>query len=781
MTDIRNHIELHGILQGIGCRPTVHRLAADFNLAGWVINTSDAVTIEIEGPEDSCRLFLDNLQRNIPVPGKIEKISVSSVPTLGEKHFRIKDSSSGNRQTTPIPPDVSICPACLEEMFDHNDRRFLYPFTTCTICGPRFTVVRSFPYDRERTSMSDFKMCPDCQREYGNPSDRRFHSQTNSCSVCGPSLELLSSSGHYIAGDPISNTISLLKEGKVVAMKGIGGFHLACDALNEEAVNLLRVRKGRAEKPFAVMFADSEEVVKYCAVSSVEKLALESMASPIVLLKSRGMKLADAIAPGMGTIGVMLPYSPLHHLLFRRPGLSRNELPSALVMTSGNRSEEPICKDNDEAIHRLHDLADAFLLHNREIVLRADDSIVRVIANRPVVFRRSRGFVPGAFELACQDNSKSGHTDEFQKTPNPSFEALLGTGGDLKNAPALLKGTQIVPGPHVGDLASPIAQDYFAKAVSTLENYLEVKSDWMTFDPHPEYFSSQLARRPDMKLHPVYHHHAHAVSLLVENRMDAPTLFAVFDGTGYGPDGMIWGGEFLLADRKSFTRLGRLGLFPLPGSEAAIREPLRILSTILWLADPNEFEERFRHLLEPDFNKALLWIETFKKGINSPLTSSAGRLFDAAAALAGFRRTTTFESQASMWFEGIADPEECGNYDIKIFDKDLIEADSGHLIAQMADDATSGTPAPIMSARFHNSMATIVADTVEIAANRTGIGTVGLTGGCFQNRLLTEKSIEYLTKKGLKTIIHEAVPPNDGGIAIGQVASAYESLSFVTG
>lgn len=780
MTNIRNRIILSGILQGIGCRPTMHRLATSLGLAGWVINTSDAVTIEIEGPEKSCKIFLDRLPEVIPNPGRIDEMLVSSILPLGDQDFLIKESAHGGRKSPPIPPDVSICPECVKELFDSNNRRFLYPFTTCAICGPRFTVVRSFPYDRERTSMADFKMCHGCLGEYDNPSDRRFHSQTNSCGKCGPRLSLLRTDGSEEDGDPILNMIELLGQGKILAIKGIGGFHLACDALNEDAVKLLRSRKGRAEKPFAVMMSDVEDVTRYCVVTPAEKLALESMASPIVLLDAQGARLADSVAPGMKTLGVMLPYSPIHHILFKHPSFDRKDLPRVLVMTSGNMSEEPICKDNEEAISRLGDLADAFLVHDREIVLRAEDSIVRIIDDIPVIFRRSRGFVPGALEL--YPNQRGTTPCNFPENPKidcGKADGLLGTGGDLKNAPAILTGNRIVPGPHVGDLASPIAQDYFTKAVSVLEDYLEAQTGFVAFDPHPEYFSSHLARRTDVVSWPVYHHHAHAVSLLVEKGVTEPTLFAVFDGTGYGTDGTIWGGEFLLADRRSFRRVARFSLFPLPGAEAAIREPARILACLLWLTYGAELPSVLQSLFGNNSDNAWLWIEAFRKGINSPLTSSAGRLFDAAAALAGFRRKITFESQAAMWFEGIALREESVKYDIKIVDADLIEIDSAHLIRQMTEDALCGVSAPVMSARFHNSMAFIVAEVLQMVAERTGVNTVGLTGGCFQNRFLTEKSVNNLKDRGLDPLTHENTPPNDGGIAIGQVASVFETLYCV--
>ncbi|MCA1961232.1 MAG: carbamoyltransferase HypF, partial [Desulfomonile sp.] len=638
---VRRRMHLTGVLQGIGCRPSVYRLAVRLGLAGWVVNTTSGVIVEIEGTERQCREFEDELPGAIPFPGRIDAFSVHDVPALGETDFRIEISLDSERTITPIPPDVAVCPECVRELFDPENHRYLYPFITCTLCGPRFTVVRSFPYDRERTSMADFTMCDECRREYEDPRDRRFHSQTNSCPRCGPSLKLTDGMGRPLDGDPLLETIRLLAEGSVVAIKGIGGFHLACDALNEDAVSRLRERKGREEKPFAVMMPDMETMRRFCEVDDAEKDLLTSPISPIVLLRARGNSVAANVAPYVQTLGVMLPYSPMHHLLFRHPSISSQERLRVLVMTSGNRSEEPIARDNTEALERLGDLADAFLFHNRDIVLRADDSIFRVIAGRPTVFRRSRGIVPAGFSVG-------GGSDEAR--------VILAAGGDLKNVPAIVKGNHAVPGPHVGDLATPVAQEYFAQSVSVLKEYLEAEPTLVAVDPHPEYFSNMLARGMGLEVEQVFHHHAHAVSLLFEHGMDGPAIFAVFDGTGYGEDRTIWGGEFLFADRATFSRVGHIGLFPLPGGEAAIREPIRILAGLL--TEDGELPSEFSDLLGPDARAASLWVEAVRRGINAPLTSSAGRLFDAAAAAAGFRRRVTFEGEAAMWLEGIADLAE---------------------------------------------------------------------------------------------------------------------------
>ncbi len=772
---VRKHIALTGILQGIGCRPTVYRLATRLDLVGWVVNTSAGVRIEVEGSPEQCDRFVRELPSEIPLPGRIDTTRVEDTPALGEEHFCIRASLGGERSITPIPPDVAICPECAEELFDPKNPRYLYPFITCTLCGPRFTVVRAFPYDRERTSMADFTMCPRCELEYHSPEDRRFHSQTNSCQECGPRLTLTDRDGIAIDRDPIVETAALLKEGKTVAIKGIGGFHLACDALNEDAVNLLRQRKGRIEKPFAVMMPDLETVRSYCFLGKDEENLLTSSISPIVLLQTGLFRTAANVAPFVGTLGIVLPYSPVHHLLFKHPGIPTDTRPKVLVMTSGNRSEEPIACGNEEALERLKDLADAFLLHDRDIVLRADDSIFRFIAGRATAFRRSRGLVPGEFiltpeALETSSEERNGGETSDRLLDSPAEPVILGAGGDLKNSLAIIKKGRAVPGPHVGDLASPVAQGYFKQSAKVLTDYLEASPDIVAVDPHPEYFSNSLGREMGVPVEEVFHHHAHAVSLLLEHRLAGPIICAVFDGTGYGSDAGIWGGEFLVADLETFSRSGHLSLFHLPGGEAAIRAPVRILAALL--AEKDEIPSKFSPLMGEYGDRVRIWIEAVNKGLNSPRTSSAGRLFDAAAAAAGFRKPVTFEGQAAMWLEGIADKEEIGEYPICFSNDEILVADSRGLILEVARDILSGTRPPVVAARFHNSMARLVANGIGILVEKNCISTVGLSGGCFQNKLFTERTVELLKGRGLDVLLHAAVPPNDGGIALGQALCA---------
>jgi hydrogenase maturation protein HypF len=778
----RIHIFLTGILQGIGCRPTIYRQAAGLGLVGFVRNTSDGVHIEIEGNPQACEHFISRLYHIVPFPGKINSLSSTEIPVLGENNFVIQTSLHGTRSATPIPPDVSVCRECLSELFDPNNPRYLYPFITCTLCGPRFTVVRGFPYDRERTSMADFQMCKRCSEEYAAPLNRRFHSQTNSCGECGPRLFMLDSKGAVVGGDPILHAVELIRSGKILAIKGIGGFHLACDATNENAVGLLRKRKARHEKPFAVMMRDIEEVMKYCEIDDIEHRILNSAVSPITLLRSSGIKPASNVASGMGTLGVMLPYSPVHHLLFKHPVIDSGDRLSCIVMTSGNLSEEPIVRSNEEAIEKLGHIADAILMNNRDIVLRADDSIVRVIAGRAVVFRRSRGLVPGEFSLHDSIGIKKNFSPPLSDNrlssgkEHESFSrVVLAAGGDVKNALAIAtRDGRVVPGPHVGDLESLPAQEHFQASAKMLSDYLEADPEVVAIDPHPEYFSSRISMNFGTSVEKVFHHHAHAVSLLVEHGEPGPGLFVVFDGTGYGPDGSIWGGEFIICDRVGFNRVGRLGLFALPGGQAAIREPVRIMASLLSSdgALPQEYEVFFGD----DLKMVSVWLSLIGKKFNSPMTSSAGRLFDAAAALCGFRRPVNFEGQAAMWLETIADPEEKECYRVNFESNAPLVIDVKSFMTQCAEDLADSVPASIAAARFHNTLSEAVAISCERLLKESGLKIVGLTGGCFQNKLFTERTLEKLLERDIKALVHENIPPNDGGLAIGQATVAQERM-----
>jgi hydrogenase maturation protein HypF len=564
-----------------------------------------------------------------------------------------------------------------------------------------------------------------------------------------------------IPGDPVTRALELLGRGKLLAIKGIGGFHLACDAGNEEAVLELRRRKGRVGKPFALMAGSLEEVRKYCRVDQDEAELLSSPMAPIVLLREKERSLPKKIAPNLGTLGFMLPYTPVHHLLFNHPEIDHAARARTLVMTSGNRSEEPIARTNEEAFEQLSDLADAFLIHDREITLRADDSIFRVIHGRKTVFRRSRGVVPGAIPLRGPDMKS-----------HSNGRVTLAAGGDLKNCMVIVKGDQALPGPHVGDLASPSAQEFFEQSIEILTDYLEVNPDLVAVDPHPEYFSTRLAKAMDKPYAEVFHHHAHAVSLLVEHGLEGPIVCAAFDGTGFGEDASIWGGEFLIADRGGFVRASSITGFPLPGGEAAIRFPLRILAGLLAHPETMELHESHGPLFKDKIEEAHIWLEAVKKNFNSPITSSAGRLFDAAAACAGFSGSVTFEGEAAMWRESMADPGEESAYPMEDILGPMDGIDPRALIRRTAQDILQGEPPSTVASRFHNTMAMVVSLTLKRISLEHGIKTIGLSGGCFQNRLFTERVAQSLENYGLKPLLHEASPPNDGGIALGQAIAA---------
>ncbi|HWH61300.1 MAG TPA: carbamoyltransferase HypF [Terriglobales bacterium] len=671
---IRRQVEVSGIVQGVGFRPYIYRLATDRQLVGTISNTSAGVIIEIQGPAETVDDFISRLPQEAPPLSRITDITTRELPLNGDHEFRIVASHGEEPVRTLISPDVATCDDCLREMFDPLDRRYRYPFTNCTNCGPRFTITRSIPYDRPFTSMAPFKMCPACQAEYDNPANRRFHAQPNACWDCGPQLEFWDNKGGVIHSvDPIAASIQALREGKIVAIKGLGGFHLAADATNTEAVALLRERKRRVGKPFAVMVPDLAAAEGICEISADEAAVLQSIQRPIVLLRrSRGegarstspvpsvaqgrlrastvSSIARDIAPGNNSLGVFLPYTPIHHLL-----LKEGNFP-ALVMTSGNLSEEPIAISNDEALRRLSGLADFFLVHNREILLRCDDSVVRVLPREPVEnakanmearapspvrkpkpqqLRRSRGLVPVPVFL-------------HQEVPS-----VLAVGGELKNTICLTKGKHAFLSQHVGDLENLESYKFFDEAISHLQKVLEIKPELIAYDLHPDYFSSKWAlNRTDLPLIGVQHHHAHVAGCMAENHLDGQVIGFALDGTGYGTDGNIWGGEVLIADYKHFERAGRLEYVPLPGGAAAIHEPWRMAVSYLAQHFGNDFKNlKLPFLREVGDAKLELVLRMIERRINSPLTSSCGRLFDAVAAIAGIRNEVSYEAQAAIELE----------------------------------------------------------------------------------------------------------------------------------
>jgi len=751
-------IKVWGVVQGVGFRPFVYRLASECNLKGWVRNTSGNVEIEVEGEGETLENFLNDLETKAPPMARIERVETNFYPPKGYTEFKIWDSLSQKGKYQLVSPDIATCEECQRELFSPTDRRFRYPFTNCTNCGPRFTIIEDIPYDRPKTTMRQFKMCPECQREYDNPLDRRFHAQPNACPKCGPSLELVDSNGNPIeCSDVIRTASALLKSRKILALRGLGGFHLACDATNEEAVNLLRDRKRRPSKPLAVMIGTIEEIESHCFISPEERKLLQSPQCPIVLLrwKRSSSNISPAVAPNLKYLGVMLPYTPLHHVLLRETGVP-------LVMTSGNISEEPIAKDNDEALRRLRGSADYFLLHNRDIYARYDDSVY-MVEGVPQAIRRARGYAP--YPVFLPFKSKQ----------------ILACGAELKNTFCLTKDEHAFLSQHIGDMENEETLDHFENTIELYKKLFRIEPEIVAYDMHPEYLTTKYALQAGLerglRLTPVQHHHAHIVSCLVENKVEGPVIGVAFDGTGYGTDGTIWGGEFLLADWRSCQRVGHLEYVPLLGGAAAINKPYRMALSYLYTLLGEDFT--LDGLAISKLNPVELEIikQQLKQRINSPLTSSAGRLFDAVSALAGVRGEIDYEAQAAIELEMLA-PDELGEFEGKCYPFSIVK-DQGikvvkleGLFSTIVQDTRNQVPVPIISLKFHNTMAEIIAEMCKLIAEESGITQVALSGGVFQNRLLLKLATSALHKEGFTVLTHHLVPCNDGGISLGQAVIA---------
>jgi hydrogenase maturation protein HypF len=756
---VRKQIAVSGIVQGVGFRPYVYRLASEGHLSGSVRNTAAGVVIEVQGAGDAVHDFVARLPAQAPPLARITDVRVRDLPCNGDRQFRIIASAGQEHVRTLISPDVAICPDCLRELFDPADRRYKYPFINCTNCGPRFTIVRGIPYDRPLTSMAPFTMCAACQSEYEDPLDRRFHAQPNACWECGPRVELWEESGEKVqVEDPIRQAAEHLKRGAVVAIKGLGGFHLAADATNPEAVDQLRERKRRVEKPFAVMAPSLERAAELCELDQAAGAALSSAQRPIVLLRRKEpFAIADAVAPFNRDLGLFLPYTPLHYLLLEEGNFS------ALVMTSGNRSEEPIAIDNREAVERLRGLADFFLVHNRDILLRCDDSVVRVSGGRVRQVRRSRGYVPVPVFLA-------------QEAPS-----VLAVGGELKNTVCLTKGRHAFLSQHVGDLENLQAYCFFEEAICHLERVLEIEPQAIAYDLHPDYFSTRWAlRQKNLPQIGVQHHHAHIASCMAENGLNGGVIGVALDGTGYGTDGCIWGGELLLADYRAFERAGHLEYVPLPGGEAAVREPWRMAVSCLY----RHFGRDFLKLQIPfvkhlDPAKVSVLLQAIERGVNSPLTSSCGRLFDAVSALAGIRQQVNYEAQAAIELEmAMDDSARPPGYEVEIREQSgQLIVSTLHLFAELVADLEKSTPVAIISARFHRGLVEGLASAVEILHRRTQLNRVCLSGGSFHNRFLLEQLQDRLRAAGLQVFTHSQVPAGDGGLSLGQAMVAAHRLS----
>jgi len=745
----RAKVAVFGAVQGVGFRPFVYRLATQLDLKGWVLNSSQGVFIEVEGPLDSLQTFLIRLEKEKPPLAIVQSLECSFLDAVGYDCFEIRYSEPTGQKTALILPDVGICADCLREILDPANRRYRYPFTNCTNCGPRFSIIEALPYDRPNTSMKRFGMCPNCEKEYHDPADRRFHAQPNACSECGPHLELWNAEGEMLAREDkaLRKAAELVGNEKILALKGIGGFQLIVDAREERSVVRLRARKQREGKPFALMYPSLEAVERDCLVSTLEKRLLASSESPIVLLTRRSGRSepAASVAPGSPCFGIMLPYTPLHHLLLL-------ELGFPIVATSGNLANEPICIDECEAPKRLEGIADFFLVHNRPIVRHVDDSIARVVCGREMVLRRARGYAPLPVRV-----------------PAP-LPCVLGFGAHLKNNVALSVGRDVFISQHIGDLETTTALSAFRKTAADLPRLYEAQPEVVACDLHPDYLSTKYAPELRKPVQRVQHHWAHVLACMAENELEAPVLGVSWDGTGYGTDGTIWGGEFLLASEESFERVACFRQFRLPGAEAAIREPRRTALAVLYeiwgerglqdrdLAPFLEFSKREIALIE----------QMLIKGLNAPVTSSAGRLFDVVASLVGLRQRVTFEGQAAIELESVIDPEISDLYPFEVSNGLPRIIDWAPMIAEILMDLRHGNCAGFISAKFHNTLAEVI---VEIARAMAQPKVV-LTGGCFQNRYLLERSVLRLSQAGFRPYWHQRVPTNDGGIALGQVVAA---------
>jgi hydrogenase maturation protein HypF len=749
---------IRGAVQGVGFRPFVFRLAADLGLTGWVANSAGGVVIEAEGTRASLKTFLSRLDREKPPRAFVQSFEATYLDPAGYSSFEIHPSAAGAK-TALVLPDIATCPDCLREVFDPLDRRHRYPFTNCTNCGPRFTIITALPYDRPSTSMAGFVMCDACRAEYEDPNDRRFHAQPNACPTCGPRLALWDRAGTTgeVGDEALIRAAHEIRQGSIVAIKGLGGFHLVVDARNDEAVGRLRRLKAREEKPFALMYPSLAAVESDCIISDAEARLLQSPESPIVLLARRaqtagtGVPVAPSVAPGNPFLGVMLPYTSLHHLLMRDLGFP-------IVATSGNLSDEPICTDEREAVSRLGRLTDFLLVHDRPIVRHADDSIVRFVQGRELMIRRARGYAPLPVPLRGE------------------ADGILAVGAHLKNTVALGVEANAFVSQHIGDLETPQAYDAFRGVIDALERLYDKPPRTVACDLHPHYLSTSFARDTGLPVVSVQHHFAHVLACMAENELDEPVLGVSWDGTGFGLDGTVWGGEFLRVGDGGFARAAHLRTFVLPGGDRAVREPRRAGLGLLHAAFGDAAFRMADLATIAAFTPRELRVlgRMMASGLNVPATSSAGRLFDAVASLAGLRQHVHFEGQAAMELEwactGVdvveAYPLVC-RLPADLTDESIVVDWEPLLVAVLAD-VRSGVAAGRISARFHNALTEII---VEVA-RRVGERRVVLTGGCFQNLRLTERTVARLAAEGFRPYWHQRIPPNDGGIALGQLVAA---------
>ena len=785
--NVRTSIRVEGVVQGVGFRPFVYSLATRLGLAGWVGNDVDGVFAEVEGPAGQIRDFLAALERDAPPLARVERVSTRPIAPDGRDGFAIVASDTAGARRALVSADSATCADCLRELADPADRRFGYPFINCTNCGPRFTIVRDVPYDRPLTTMAGFAMCAACAAEYHDPADRRFHAQPVCCPACGPRLRLLASDGTDLSGadrspggapadgtaadGALAGAVAALAAGQVLAVKGLGGYHLAVDAASEQAAARLRARKHREDKPFAVMTADLPAARALCEVDDVAASLLTSPRRPIVLLPRRGAgrppdagppldagppyapglplaRLAASVAPGNRQLGVMLPYTPLHHLLLREFG-------RPIVLTSGNVSDEPIAYQDADALARLGGIADVFLTHDRPIHIRTDDSVVRPFRGREAVLRRSRGYVPEPLAVA----SRFGRP-------------VLACGAELKNTFCLGRGDHAFLSHHVGDLENYETLRSFTEGIGHFRRLFDVEPQIIAHDLHPEYLSTKYAlEQDDCVLAGVQHHHAHIASCLADSGEAGPVIGVAFDGTGFGTDGTIWGGEFLIADLADAERAGHLAGVPMPGGAAAIRQPWRMAAAYLDAAYPGGLPAG----LDVAARNSGTWPDVLtlaRRRVNAPVTSSAGRLFDAVAALLGVRDAINYEGQAAVELEQLAATSRHDPYPAAITDGRPLTVAGSDLVRAAAEDLLAGVPREVIGARFHQGVAAMIGEVCGLLRDRSGLGTVALSGGVFQNLLLLGTVVDLLEKRGFRVLTHSRVPPNDGGISLGQAVVA---------
>ena len=759
----RKRFQVTGVVQGVGFRPYVYAIATQLGLTGFVRNDSSGVTIEVEGDIARLAEFEQSLQRDAPPLAHVEGVHVEDVPTTGLLGFRITPSELIESVRTNVAPDVATCADCLREMNDPSNRRYRYPFINCTNCGPRYTIIRDVPYDRSLTTMSDFVMCERCKREYSDPSDRRYHAQPNACWDCGPAVWFVQGAAvddrnsfehkTWLVGDSAIQAFHrAIAEGQIVAVKGIGGMHLACSALNSLVIETLRTRKGRIDKPLAIMVQDIESARRIAFMSQDEERLLQSLARPIVLLRRRpDLGLSEAIAPATRDLGVMLPYSPLHTLLVER---------TPLVLTSGNISDEPIVRTNREAWERLRSVADAFLIHNREIHMLCDDSVMRIDRDRLVPIRRSRGYAPLPVRLI---------------TTGPG---VLATGGELKSTFCLTQNEQALVSPHLGDLSHVGTFEAFRRSLDHFLSLFEIHPEIIACDLNPSSLSSEWARgesrRCGLRLVEVQHHHAHIASVLAEHRIDLRqrVIGVSLDGTGYGPDGTTWGGEFLIASCAEYFRWAHLKPIALPGGDVSVRHPFRSALAHLWAAGL-DWDTGLPCVSQCSADVRKLLRRQLERNLNCHKTSSMGRLFDAVSALLGIRQSTTYEGQAAMELEGLSDPlTETKAYSYSISDSVPHKIDPGPMLEAICADIMNGRRVGEIASRFHQTIAYIIVDVCERARRSESLQTVALSGGVFQNRLLAEQTISLLQRQGFTVLVNRTVPCNDGGLSLGQAIVA---------